>query len=125
MVLMPVPIAATVEVAIEVVGIAAEARVVVAVVMAPVRLAGMGTTTIAIAAASQATGPKTAEASIPRRTSKFLRPRRKNQHFFSRRRLQSDWWIQSMPSVAMATSLVEMWSLRSSLEVEACNTPCL
>jgi hypothetical protein len=112
--LTPVPTAATEEVAVMVAGITAKAGVMVATVMAPVHQASAGM----IVVASQTTGPGTAGVSSPRRTSMPIWPKRKNQLFFSLKRFQSGWWIQSMLPVAMAVSPVEMRSLRSSPEVE-------
>jgi hypothetical protein len=116
--LMQVPAAAAEEVTIMVEGIAAKAGVMVAAVMAPVRQAGAGTTTV-IAAASQATGPGTAGVTSPRRTSKPIWPRRKNQLFFSLKWFQPGRWIQSMLPTVLAVSPVEMRLLWSSPEVEA------
>jgi hypothetical protein len=116
--LTPVPAVVAEEVTVVVEGIATKAGVMVAAVMAPVRQAGAGTTTV-IAAASHATGPGTAGVSSPRRTSKPIWPRRKNQLFFSLKRFQSGRLIQSMLPAVMAVSPVEMRLLWSSPEVEA------
>jgi hypothetical protein len=115
---MQVPAAAAEEVTVMVEGITAKAGVMVAAVMAPVRQAGAGTTPV-IVEANQATRPGTAGVTSPRRTSKPIWPRRKNQLFFSLKWFQPGRWIQSMLPTVLAVSPVEMRLLWSSPEVEA------